>query len=88
MLIQLMEINPAGNNVYVTRWERSNKTSNEPVIRISNDNGNSFSEIIKLFNPECLTYQPKVDNIYLSIFLSLKCGTMSTLSSSKSYGYL
>jgi tricorn protease-like protein len=42
------EINAAGNNVYVTWWERANATSNEPVMRVSSDNGKTFGEIIKL----------------------------------------
>src|SRR5919197_1256953 len=37
------QIAAAGNNVYVTWWER-NQTMNEPVMRISHDNGNSFGE--------------------------------------------
>ena len=41
------EINAAGNNVYVTWWER-NQTSNEPVLRVSNDNGKTFGEIMRL----------------------------------------
>ena len=41
------EINAAGNNVYVSWWER-NSTSNEPVLRISTDNGKSFGEMIRL----------------------------------------
>jgi hypothetical protein len=44
---QDVEINASGNNVYVTWWER-NQTSNEPVMRISNDNGKSFGEIMML----------------------------------------
>jgi tricorn protease-like protein len=42
------EIAATGNNVYVTWWERANATSTEPVMRISNDNGKSFGEIVKL----------------------------------------
>ena len=42
------EISAAGNNVYVTWWERANQTSNEPVLRVSNDNGKTFGEIIML----------------------------------------
>jgi hypothetical protein len=42
------EINAAGNNVYVTWWERANATSNEPVMRVSNDNGKIFGEKIML----------------------------------------
>jgi hypothetical protein len=38
----------AGNNVYVSWWERANQTSNEPVMRISNDNGKTFGPILKL----------------------------------------
>jgi hypothetical protein len=41
------EIAASGNNVYVTWWER-NATSNEPVLRVSNDNGKSFGEKIML----------------------------------------
>jgi len=42
------EINAAGNNVYVTWWERANQTSNETVLRVSNDNGKTFGEKIML----------------------------------------
>jgi hypothetical protein len=42
------EIAATGKNVYVTWWERANATSTEPVMRISNDNGKSFGEIVKL----------------------------------------
>jgi hypothetical protein len=41
------EIAAAGNNVYVSWWER-NQTANEPILRISNDNGKSFGEPIML----------------------------------------
>ena len=41
------EISAAGGNVYVSWWER-NSTSNEPVLRISTDNGKSFGEMIRL----------------------------------------
>jgi hypothetical protein len=43
------EIAAAGNNVYVTWWER-NQTMNEPVMRISNgnDNGKTFGQEIML----------------------------------------
>jgi hypothetical protein len=41
------EIAASGNNVYVSWWER-NQTSNEPVLRVSNDNGRSFGGVIKL----------------------------------------
>jgi hypothetical protein len=44
---QDVQIAAAGNNVYVTWWER-NSTSNEPVMRISNDNGKSFGDLIML----------------------------------------
>ena len=39
----------AGNNVYITWWER-NATSNEPVLRVSNDYGKTFGEKIMLSN--------------------------------------
>ena len=41
------QVAAAGNNVYVSWWER-NATSNEPVMRISNDNGKTFGEIMML----------------------------------------
>jgi hypothetical protein len=43
------EIAAAGNNVYITWWER-NQTMNEPVMRISNgnDNGKTFGQEIML----------------------------------------
>ena len=41
------EIAAAGSNVYVSWWER-NSTSNEPVLRVSNDNGKTFGEKIML----------------------------------------
>jgi hypothetical protein len=39
------QIAAAGSNVYVTWWER-NQTMNEPVMRVSNDNGKTFGELI------------------------------------------
>jgi hypothetical protein len=44
---QDVEIAASGNNVYVTWWER-NQTSNEPVMRVSNDKGKTFGELIML----------------------------------------
>jgi hypothetical protein len=44
---QHVQIAAAGSNVYVSWWER-NQTSNEPVLRVSNDYGKSFDEIINL----------------------------------------
>ena len=41
------EIAASGNKVYVTWWER-NQTSEEPVLRISNNNGGTFGPILKL----------------------------------------
>jgi hypothetical protein len=50
---QNAEIVASGNNVYVSWWETStnpgNKTS-ESVLRISNDNGNTFGPILMLGN--------------------------------------
>jgi hypothetical protein len=42
------EIAASGNNVYVSWWERANQTSNEPVMKVSNDNGKTFGEKIML----------------------------------------
>jgi hypothetical protein len=41
------QIAASGKNVYVSWWE-GNQTSNEPVMRVSTDNGKTFGEIIKL----------------------------------------
>jgi hypothetical protein len=41
------EITAEGNNVVVTWWER-NQTVNEPVVRISNDRGQTFGETLRL----------------------------------------
>ena len=41
------QIAASGNNVYVSWWER-NQTSNEPVMKVSNDNGKTFGEKIML----------------------------------------
>ena len=43
------EIAVVGDNyVIVTWWERANATSNEPVMKISNDNGQTFGPLLKL----------------------------------------
>ena len=42
-----VEIQASDNNVYVTWWER-NHTSNDPVMRISNDNGETFGPLLPL----------------------------------------
>jgi hypothetical protein len=44
-----VEIAAAGSSVYVSWWER-NSTNNEPVLRVSNDNGKTFGEKIMLSN--------------------------------------
>ena len=44
---QDVQIAAAGNNVYVTWWER-NQTMNEPVMMVSNDNEKTFGEKIML----------------------------------------
>ena len=41
------EIAASGNDVFVTWWEK-NQTSNEPVMRVSKDNGNTFGPTLKL----------------------------------------
>jgi hypothetical protein len=37
------------DSVYVTWWER-NQTDNEPVMKLSNDNGETFGPLLKLAN--------------------------------------
>lgn len=44
---QDVEIAADGDNVIVTWWER-NQTANEPVLRISSDNGETFGPLLKL----------------------------------------
>jgi len=46
---QDVQIAAQGNNAYVSWWER-NQTSNEPVMKVSNDNGKSFGDMIQLSN--------------------------------------
>jgi hypothetical protein len=41
------QIEASGDRVFVTWWER-NATNNEPVLRISNDNGKTFGPLLKL----------------------------------------
>jgi hypothetical protein len=41
------EIEASGNNVFVTWWE-NNQTSNDPVMKISQDGGNTFGPVLKL----------------------------------------
>ena len=41
------QIAAAGSSVYVTWWER-NATSNEPLLRVSNDNGKTFAPPLML----------------------------------------
>ena len=43
---QDVEISAEGSNVIVTWWER-NATSNEPVLRLSTDNGKTFGSFLK-----------------------------------------
>jgi hypothetical protein len=42
-----VQIAAAGDNVYVSWWER-NQTADEPVMRVSDDNGESFGAVLKL----------------------------------------
>jgi len=44
---QDVEIAADGDKVIVTWWER-NATSNEPVLRISTDNGETFGSLLRL----------------------------------------
>jgi hypothetical protein len=41
------EIEASGNNVFVTWWE-NNQTSNDPVMKISQDSGNTFGPVLNL----------------------------------------
>jgi hypothetical protein len=41
------QIDSSGDRVFVTWWER-NQTTNEPVLKISNDNGKTFGPLLKL----------------------------------------
>lgn len=43
------EITASDNNVIITWWER-NQTSNDPVVRVSSDNGATFGPLLKLAN--------------------------------------
>jgi hypothetical protein len=53
------EIAASGNNVYVTWWGgRANQTSNEPAMKVSNNNGKTFGEKIMLSNNVTTTAKP------------------------------
>jgi hypothetical protein len=41
------EIDASGDNVFVTWWEK-NQTSNDPVMRISQDGGDTFGPVLNL----------------------------------------
>ena len=41
------QISASGSNVYVSWWER-NQTANDPVMRVSDDNGKSFGPVLHL----------------------------------------
>jgi hypothetical protein len=43
-----VQIAASGDNVYVSWWERNQTTANEPVIRVSNDNGENFGPVMHL----------------------------------------
>jgi hypothetical protein len=47
-------IDASGNNVVVSWWERD-KTTNDPVLRISNDSGKTFGPILKLAANDTVT---------------------------------
>ena len=59
-----------GDNVIVTWWER-NATSNEPVVRMSTDNGATFGPLLKLAVMELSAKQLKrgSNNISLHLYL-------------------
>jgi lysophospholipase L1-like esterase len=42
-----VQIAASGDNVYVSWWER-NQTADQPVMRVSDDNGNSFGAVVNL----------------------------------------
>jgi hypothetical protein len=44
---QDVQIDASGDRVFVTWWER-NATSNQPVLKISSDNGETFGPVLKL----------------------------------------
>jgi hypothetical protein len=43
----------SGNNVFVTWWE-TNQTDDTPVLRVSNDNGETFGPLLKLATNDTL----------------------------------
>ncbi len=43
---QNAEVQSSGDRVFVTWWER-NSTSNEPVLRVSGDDGKTFGPTLK-----------------------------------------
>ena len=47
------EIEASENNVFVTWWE-NNQTSNDPVMKISQDGGNTFGPVLNLASNDTL----------------------------------
>jgi hypothetical protein len=43
-----VQIAASGDNVDVSWWERNQTATNEPVMRVSDDNGESFGPVLKL----------------------------------------
>ena len=46
-------IEASGDNVFVTWWER-NETANDPIMRVSNDNGLTFGPILSIANNDTI----------------------------------
>jgi hypothetical protein len=47
------QVMASGNNVFVTWWE-TNQTDDTPVLRVSNDNGETFGPLLKLATNDTL----------------------------------
>jgi hypothetical protein len=45
-VIRLIQAN--NDNIVVVTWWKKNKTTNEPVVRISTDNGKTFGPVMRL----------------------------------------
>lgn len=56
-----VEIQASDSNVYITWWER-NQTTNDPVMRISNDNGETFGPMLTLATNGTLTSNAEYSN--------------------------
>ncbi len=66
-----------GENVYFTWWETDNRNVTEPVLKVSNDNGETFGETIMLATNGTICGYVLLDYYLLFCFLSINIMNLS-----------